>query len=180
MPLEHLDKQLADDFALLLRLEHAVQLRQKTRLGVYMYDLNAHVISEGSHDLFALMQAQQAIIDKHACEALADGLMQNRRRDSRVHAAGKPKQHLALAYLPTDAGNRIGDDIAGRPTRRTPADVMQKAADNAFALPGVGDLRVELQAIELARLIGHTGQRGVFGRGDNLEPRRQCRDAVAV
>jgi hypothetical protein len=44
----------------------------------------------------------------------------------------------------------------------------------------VRDLGVELQPVDLTRLIGHSSDRGIAGRCDHLEPVRHRLDAVAM
>src|SRR6266478_371678 len=46
-----------------------------------VHDLGLHVPSEGVHDLCGFVQPQQAVVDEHAGELLADGAVNQRRRD---------------------------------------------------------------------------------------------------
>ena len=48
------------------------------------------------HHLIAFAQTQQAVIDEHADELIADRAMQQRSDDRGVHATGQPEQHLAV------------------------------------------------------------------------------------
>ena len=57
---------------------------------------------------------------------------------------------------------------------------MDEALEDALALAGVGDLGVELQAVEAARLVGDAGQRRIGGLGDDAEAGRQALHPVAV
>ena len=77
-----------------------------------MDDSHAEVRSESLHHLIAFAEAQQPMIDEHAGELIADRLVQQRRYNRRIHAAGKPQQHLALAYLRANSLDGILDDVA--------------------------------------------------------------------
>ncbi len=52
--------------------------------------------------------------------------------------------------------------------------------EDAFALKGVGDFRVKLDAVEFFGFIGHAGDRTARGGGHDVEVRRQFDDFVAV
>jgi hypothetical protein len=76
--LEHIDKQAADDLALLLGLAHAGQLAQEQVAGVHADDLGVQLADEHVHHHVAFVQAQQAVVDKHAGELVADGAVDQR------------------------------------------------------------------------------------------------------
>ena len=56
----------------------------------------------GSVSPLAFVQAHAAMVDKDANELLADGLVEERRADRRVNAAGKREQDLLVADLLLD------------------------------------------------------------------------------
>ena len=57
---------------------------------------------------------------------------------------------------------------------------MQEALEDRAALQRVRDFGMELNAVQLARLVRHAGDRGRRIAGDNLEAGRQFGDLVAV
>ena len=57
---------------------------------------------------------------------------------------------------------------------------MHEPIENARALPGVGDLGMELQPVKTAVLVGHPRQGRAVAAGDQLEPRRQLLNAIAM
>ncbi len=67
-----------------------------------MRDLGLHVLSEGVHDLRRLVQAQQAVVDEHAGELVADGAVDQRRRDRRVDAAREAENDFFASDLIAD------------------------------------------------------------------------------
>ena len=62
--LEYFDEHTPDDLAFLLRIGDALERRKKTLHGVHADYFHTHVAREGVHYLIALVQAQQAVIDK--------------------------------------------------------------------------------------------------------------------
>ncbi len=97
--LEDIDEQVADDLALLLRIGHALEALEEAVLGIHPDDINAHVLGEGRHHLVALVQAQQAVVDEHADQSVADCPVQHRRHHRRIDAAGQAENHAAVADL---------------------------------------------------------------------------------
>jgi hypothetical protein len=67
---------------MILRLRSgSLQRIEEPCLGVDADHLHAHVLRERFHHLVAFAQAQQAVIDEHADELLADRTMQQRADD---------------------------------------------------------------------------------------------------
>ena len=177
---EHLHEQAADDLALLLRIGLAAQRVEEARLGIDADDLHAQVLGEDLHDLVAFVQAQQAVIDEHAGQLVADGLVQQRRDHRGIDAAGQAEQHLALAHLRAHARDGIFDDVADAPQRRAAADLAHEALQQLAALQRVRDFGMELHGVEAARFVDHRGERRVGALRHGGETRRQRLDAVAV
>ena len=69
--------------------------------GVDVDHLHAEVARERVHHLLGLVQAQQAVVDEHAGELVADRLVDQRRGDRRIDAARQPED--ALPRSPTCA-----------------------------------------------------------------------------
>ena len=136
---------------------------------------------EGAHDLVALAQAQQAVIDEHAHQLIADRAMQQRRHHRGIDAARQAQQHLAAADLGAHARDGILDDVAGAPQRVAAADLAHEALQQPRALRGVRDLGMELHTVEAPPLVRHGGERDGAGRWPSTaKPWRQGVDPVAV
>ena len=178
--LEDVDEGGTDDLALELRVIDPGQALEKARPGVDADDLDPHVAGEGAHDLIALPQAQQAVIDEDAGQALADGPVQQGGDHGGIHPAGEAEQDLVLPHLLADAGDGILDDVARRPEPGAATDVVDKAGEDALTLAGMGDLGVELEAVEATLLVGDARQRGIVGGADGLEARGQDIHPVAM
>ncbi|MDT4821147.1 hypothetical protein FQZ97_543100 [compost metagenome] len=178
--LEHFDEFTADDLALGFRIGHAGELAHELGGRVDVDDLHAHVLGEGLHNLLAFIQAQQAVVDEHAGELVADGLVDQRGGNRRIDAARQAQDHLFVADLFADARDGFGHVVGHVPVAFAAADFVHEAGQHGLALDGVRDFGVELHGVELAVFVGHAGDRaGRRGRHD-LEARGQLGDLVAV
>jgi len=106
--IEHLDEGVADDLALGLRIADTLELAEEQGLGIGADDLDAHVPGEHVHHLVPLSLAQQAVVDEHAGELVADGAVQQGRHHRGVDAAGEAEQHLVAAHLLPHPGDGVG------------------------------------------------------------------------
>ena len=142
--------------------------------------LTLQVLREGVHHLLRLVQAQQAVVDEHAGELLADRLVDQRRRHRGIDAAGQAEDHLFLADLLFYFADGFGNVIRHVPVAAAAADLAHEAVQQPGALPGMRDFGMELHRVEAARLVGHAGDRAGLGRGHQLEARRHRDHLVAV
>ena len=85
--LEYLDEVLADGLALGLGIGDARQRIEELLLGVHVHERNVVVIAEQAHHLLGFAKAHQAVIDEHAGELIADGLVDQHGGDGAVDAA---------------------------------------------------------------------------------------------
>ena len=130
LALEHLDEHAADDLALLLRVRDAVEGGEELRFRVDSDHVRAEVLPEHGHHVVALVEAQEARVDEHADELVADRRVQQRRDDRRVDAAREPEQHAILADLRAHVVEVLGDDVLRSPARLAAADLEHEAADD--------------------------------------------------
>ena len=138
---------------------------------------------EGLHHLVAFVQAQQAVIDEHAGELIADrrdAAARRRRRNPRRRTAPAAPSRRRPARA--RARTRVFDDVAGMSQAlAAAADLVHEAREDARALLRVRDFRMELHAVETPRSHPPCPQAARLGvDGDELETRRQLRHAVAV
>ena len=87
--LEDADELAADDLALLLRVLDAGEQLEETVLCLHVDERHVEVLAERLHHLFSLVLAQQAVVDEHARELVADRLVHEQRRDCRVDSPGQ-------------------------------------------------------------------------------------------
>ena len=147
LALEDFDKFAADDLALLFRIVRALQMRQKGFRRIDVNDLDAEVAREGLHHLLRLVQPQQAVVDEHAGELIADRPMDERRRNRRIHAARQAENDFLVTDLLADAGDRFANVVGHVPVMATTANVMDETRQDVLALHRVGDLGVELHPV---------------------------------
>ena len=177
---EHLDEQVADDLALALGIVDAFQGGEKPRLGIHADHLHPHVLGERGHDLVAFPVAQQAVVDEHAGQLIAERLVQQRGDHRGIHPAGKPQQDTVPTDTVAHRSDAVLDDVAGRPQRCAVAQIDDETLQDALPLAGMGDFGMKLQAVEAALVVRDAGDRGAFGARDELEAGRQFGDLVAM
>ena len=126
-------------------------------------------------DLLGLALAQQAVVDEHARELVADRLVHDRRGDGGVDAAGQAADDVLVADLRADQRDLLVDDVGHRPVRLDAGDVVEEVLEHGLALLAVQHLGVELHAGEAARDVLERGDRGAVGGGEHREARRARR-----
>ena len=147
---------------------------------VHADHLGVQLAHKHVHDHVALVQAQQAVVDEHAGELVADGAVDQRRSHRRIDPAGQAENHLFVAHLLADLLHRFFNVVAHHPVGPGGADVEHKALQHGPALHRVGDLGVKLHGVEVPCLVGHAGDGATVGAGHELEAWRQLGDLVAV
>src|SRR4029077_3903408 len=104
------------------------------RLRVHPDHLDAEVLREGAHDLVALTEAQQPVIDEHAHQLPADGPVQQGGDHRGVDSAGQPEQYPGATDPGADALDRVLDDVTHAPKRIAAADLAYETLEQAGAL----------------------------------------------
>ena len=84
---EDADELLADDLALRLRIVDAFEPFEEPLLCLHVHERHVEVPGERLHDLLRLVLAQQAVVDEHARELVADRLVHEECGDRRVDPA---------------------------------------------------------------------------------------------
>jgi hypothetical protein len=103
---------------------------------------------EVAFDLLGLALAEQAVVDEHAGELVADGALHERGGDGGVDPAGQPADDPAVADLGPDRGDLLLDDVGHRPGRSDPGELVEEVLEHGLAVLAVQHLRVELHAGE--------------------------------
>jgi len=117
--------------------------------------------------LLGLALAHEAVVDVHAGQLGADGLLDQRRRHGGVHAAGQTADGALVADLLADGRDLLVDDVAGGPVRLEARAAVQEVLQHLLPVRGVHDLGVVLDAVELLVVVLEGGDRDdVRGRGD--------------
>ena len=164
--LEDADELLADALPLLLGILDPREPREKAILRVHVDERNVEVPAERLDHLLSFVLTQETVVDEHAGQLIADGLVHEQRRDGRVDAAGEGAQHALGADLGPNALSLLLDDCGRRPRRRRPGSVVKEVLQDVLPVRRVHDFGMELHAVE--------GARGRLERGDRR--RRRARD----
>ena len=72
--LEHADEFRADDLALLLRIGNACEFREEAFARVHINEIRVHLVAEHLDHLLRLTLTQQAVVDMHTGELIANRL----------------------------------------------------------------------------------------------------------
>ena len=96
---KHLDKLLADDLSLGLRVGNAGQLVQETVDGIHIDQVCIHLVAEYFYDLLGLTLSKQTVVHMDTYQLFADGLDQKCCYYRRVHSAGQCQQYLLVTDL---------------------------------------------------------------------------------
>ena len=96
--LEHPDELAPDRLALLLGIGDAGEGGEEALLGLDHVQRHAGGVHEVALDLLGLAGAEQAVVDEHAREAVADGPLHEGGGHRRVDPAGEPAQHPLVAH----------------------------------------------------------------------------------
>ena len=161
--LEYVDEQFPDRLAFLFRVLDAGERLEEQLLGDNMHERNIVSAAEQGDHAFAFAEPQQAVIDEHAGELVADRFVDEHGGDGGIDAAGKTANHPALADLTADFLDRLVLERPHRPIAGTAGDIAHEVADERRAVRRVHDFEVELRSVEFALLIGDHRDRGVGG-----------------
>ena len=178
--LEDPDELLADDPPLLLGLRDPGEPGEEALACVDMDERDVEVRPERLDDLLGLVLAQEAVVDEHAGQLVADRLVHEQRRDRGVDAAGEPADDLLGADLRADALDLLLDHRGGRPGGRRAGDLVEEALEHPLPLRRVHDLGVELDGVEAALGVLEGRDRRRLRRGRDRRARWRGRHRVAV
>ena len=132
-------------------------------------------------DLLGLALAQQAVVDEHAVEPVADRALHDGRGDGGVHAAGEPADRPAgVADLGADPLDLLLDDVDHRPGLPAAGDVVQEVLEHPLAVLGVQHLGMPLHPGQPPVEVLEGRDRGGLGGGEHREPSGCRGDRVAV
>jgi hypothetical protein len=178
--LEHADELLADAPPLLLGVVDAREPREEALLRVDVHERHVEVVAERLDDLRRLVLAQEAVVDEHARELVADRLVDEERGDGGVDAAGEGAEHAVAPDLRADPLDLLLDDGGRGPRRGGAGDVVEEVLQQVVAVRRVHDLRVELHPVEAAAGILERRHRRRGRSRDDAGARRRRGHRVAV
>ncbi len=120
------------------------------------------------------------MVHEYASQLVADSLVDQSGSNRGIHSTGQGQNDFFVADLFADIGDSLLHVVRHVPVAHAAADVAHKAFEQGTALDSVGDFGVELDRVEAAVFIGHTGD-GACRRGSHqLEAGRQRGNFIAV
>ena len=179
-PLKHLDERAPDDLAFAFRVGDSSQLAEKNVCGILVMQLDVEVLAEHALHAFGFALAQQTVVDKHAGELIADGFVNQRRRDAGIHTARQPENHAVFPDFSPDLLDRAVNERTHRPVPSAPADAVNEVGDDLLAVRCVMHFGMKLDAVQLARFVGDGGVGRVITAPDAGETIGQQRHLIAV
>ena len=136
---------------------------------------------ERLHHLLRFAGAQQTVIHKDAGETIADGAVDQRGRHRAVHAAAQPADHPTIRPdLRPDPFNALLNKMAGCPVPGAAADPAHEVLQQLKAIGRMRHLRVKLEPVQRARLVGDRRARRIPAARHRREAGRQPLHPVAV
>ena len=137
------------------------------------------MVAEHRDHFLSLAHAKKAMIDKDASELIANGLMDERRRDRTINPARQAANHLSIADLFANGGDRLVMIARHRPIAAKTCD-GEKILIELRAIGGMMHLGVELHRVKTAVHIGGDRKRRAWGSAKHFEPIGNFADMVAV
>ena len=157
--LEDIDKAVANQLALRLRIGDAGKIGQERFRGVDRAQVDPEIPAEGLLDLLTLVQPEQAVVHEDARQPIADSTMHQCRGNRGIDSAREAADHpCRVSNQFADPGNLTLDKMFGSPVGRATTDREQEIAEDFATAWRVGNFRVKLHGVE--------GQRVVLDRSD--------------
>ena len=154
-------------------IDHARELAEKQLARIDTNHFGMQLADKHVHDHVAFIEAQQAVVHKHAGQLIANGAVNQRSGHGRIHTTRQAQNHLLVAHLLADQGHGFRHVVAHDPIGHDLADTEHKTLKNRLALLRVRHLGMKLDGVKVPRLVGHSGNGATVGRGHQLEARWQ-------
>ncbi len=145
----------------------AREAREEPLLRLHVDEGHAKVAGERLDDLLGLVLPQQAVIDEDAGELVADGLVDEQRRNRRVDPARERAEDSFVPDSCTNETDLLLDDRCGRPGRRNGGHLVEEVLQDLLPVRRVHDLGVELHPVQpLGTVLERGDRRRRRGRRD--------------
>src|SRR5262249_39833322 len=137
---EHVDEDMPDNLALLLRIVDSGQGIEKLVSGIDNVKIGLEMIAEGDANFLFLSLPQEPVVDEDAGHLRADPPQQERGRDRGIDSARKSANDPIFADALTQLGDRLLDERLHAPKAAAATDLAQKVPQNGRAMGGVTHL----------------------------------------
>src|SRR5262249_5087867 len=178
--LEDGDELAPDDFAFLLGIEDALELRNKAGPGVHRLERNVEAVPEKLFHLLSLAGAEQPVVHEDALESITDRAVHQDRRHRAVDSSGERADHPAVFDLTADGLLCLSSEALHRPATAQLALAEEKRAEHLFALRRMDHFWVKLDAVDRPRIVCSCGIRGVGAARDGFKMGRGLLHPISV
>src|SRR5437764_566659 len=156
--LKDFDEFIADDLALLFRINDPAQEGEETLRGINIFELHVEIFPEDSLHDFLFAGPKQSVVNENAGQLITNRLVQQGRDDRGINTAAETKHHFVVADLSADTFTGVLEEGAHRPIHRTVADVINEILQNFATAWRVRYFRMELQPVKPALRIFNGGK----------------------
>jgi hypothetical protein len=179
--IEHVDEEAADGLALHFGVGDAFEFAEENLRRINVHQRDVVVVPEQVDDGLGFVEPQHAVVDEHAGELVADGLMDQHCGDCRVDAAGEAADHPALADLRADLFDRLLAEGAHGPVAGEARKPCGRKLRISLAPSGVCTTSGwNIKPVIFALLVLDDGERRVGRDAGHRKARRHFCDAVAM
>ena len=152
---KHPDEFGANQLALLLGIGHPIELVDEALPGIDVFDIDVKTLVEKLHQKLGLPFAHEALVNEHAGELIANGLVQQEGEGGGIDTTGEGQQHALLAHLGPHISHGLIDESGRGPVGFALTNVINEIAQHGHPTGGMDHLRVELHPIQPPLVIGH-------------------------
>src|SRR3989304_502853 len=178
--LKDLDELGPDDLALLLRIRHPLERAEKAIRGVDGAALEFQMSPKRPQHRLRLPLAEEAVIDKDRDQTIADGPVNQQRRDGGIHPPTQRAQHPLPSDFLTDPLDGLLNEGSHSPCRRTPADPEDEVLEDLPPPRRVNHLRMKLDGVPRAAPVPPGSGGGVLRRREGGPLGGKGQDPVPV
>ena len=142
---EHLHEVSSDDFALLFRIGHPLEVIEEFLTGIHPNNMEPQTFV-GVHHLGELIFPQHAMIDENASETVTDGAIEQCGADGRVHSPTKTEDDAVVAQLFLEFRDGGFHKRSRTPLSPASTDIDDEIFQQEFSLCGVIHFGMELHS----------------------------------
>ena len=176
---EHLHEVATDDFTLLFRVGHALQVLEEFLRRIHADDVQPEALVV-VHHVLEFVLAQQAMVHEDAGQVLPDSAVQQHGGYRRIHASAQAQNDAVVANLLFQLRHRSVYKRSRAPRLVATAGLNHKVLQHLRAVFAVKYLGVELHAPRLLALHLVGGNFHLVGRCNDFESCGNGSDGVAV
>ena len=172
---KHPDEFGANQLALLLGIGDPIKLVDEALPGIDVFDIDVKTLVEKLHQKLGLPFAHEALVNEHAGELIANGLVQQEGEGGGIDTTGEGQQDTLISHLGPHISHGLIDESRRGPVGFALTNVINEIAQHRHPTGGMDHLGVELHPIQPPLVIGHRRLGRVVGMG---QPGKACGQAL--